>query len=149
VTFDHPTPATARARRALACTLVLAAALGLGACGGDATGPDPRAGEVIRAVQAFAAADGEEACGLLTEAALERLYGGPEGCIRRSQSFEAGEVKVEKVTIDERGTRATAQARSVGGRDRFTVTLGLVTPPGCPDPCPQAAWRISEVRPAR
>ncbi len=97
-------------------------------------------------VGAFANADGAQACELLTEAALERLYGGLEGCLARSESFEGGEVKVEEVEIVERGSRAIAQARSLGGRDRFTVTARLVAPPGCGEPCPDAVWRISEVK---
>ena len=124
---------------------LLAVPLLAGACGGEP--PDPRAAEVIRTIQDFATADGEEACELLTEAALERLYGGLEGCLKRSEDFKRGAVKVEKVEIDDRGTRATAQARSLGGEDRFTVVARLVAPPGCPYPCPQAQWRISEVRP--
>ncbi len=126
----------------LALTTMLAA----GGCGGEPVPADPRSGEVIRAIQSFASADGEEACELLTEPAVERIYGGLEGCAERSEAFEAGEVKVETVMIDERG-RATAQARSLSGRDEFKVTARLVAPPGCGEPCPDAAWRISEVKP--
>ena len=117
-----------------------------GGCG-SAPATDPRAGEVIRTIQDFATADGEEACELLTEAALERIYRGLEGCIERSEEFTRGAVKVESVTISDRGTRATAQARSLGGEDRYTVIARLVAPPGCPFPCPEARWRISDVRP--
>ena len=117
-----------------------------GACGNEPPA-DPRAGEVVRTVQDFATADGEEACELLTEAALERIYEGLEGCLERSEEFTRGAVKVESVAFTERGTRATAQARSLGGEARYTVIARLVAPPGCPFPCPEARWRISEVRP--
>lgn len=139
-------PPTSTGPHALAAITATAAAVLLAACGEDPAPPDPRSGEVIRAIQAFATADGDEACELLTEAAVERIYGGLEGCVKRSEDFEAGEVKVDAVTIDERG-RATAQARSLSGRDEFKVTARLVAPPGCGEPCPDAAWRISEVKP--
>lgn len=132
-------------RRAL-----LAAALAVPASAGAcASGPppDPRAGEVVRTIQDFATAEGDEACELLTEAALERLYDGLEGCLERSEDFAAGAVKVESVIISERGTLATAQARSLGGEERYTVIARLVAPPGCPYPCREARWQISEVRP--
>jgi hypothetical protein len=115
-------------------------------CGEQEPPPDPRSAEVARAIEAFAIADGEEACELLTEAALERIYGGLDGCAARAESFEGGEVKVDSVTIDRRG-RATAEARSLSGREEFKVTARRVAPPGCPEPCPEAAWRISEVKP--
>lgn len=138
---------TTLARRATAVVAAVAFASALGACGAEEPPPDPRAGEVIRAVGAFSAADGDEACDLLTEAALERIYGGLEGCVERSKDFEQGEVKVDTVEIDERGTRATAQARSIGGRDEYTVIARLVAPPGCAEPCPNAQWKVSEVKP--
>ncbi len=128
-------------RRAL-----VAAALTVPACASEPP-PDPRAGEVVRTIQDFATADGEEACELLTEAALERIYNGLEGCVERSEDFTRGAVKVESVSFSERGTLATAQARSLGGEERYTVIARLVAPPGCPYPCPQARWQISEVRP--
>jgi hypothetical protein len=132
--------------RALAAPLA-SLALVLAACGGGGDpAADPHTDEVVRAVQAFAAADGEDACGLLTTAALERLYGGLEECLERSAEFEAGEVKVDKVTIGERGTRAVAQARSISGRSQFTVVAERVAPPGCRPPCEIAQWRIAEVK---
>lgn len=124
----------------------LAVPASVGACASEPP-PDPRAGEVVRTIQDFATADGEEACELLTEAALERIYNGLEGCVKRSEDFTRGAVKVETVTFSERGTLATAQARSLGGEERYTVIARLVAPPGCPYPCPQARWQISEVRP--
>jgi hypothetical protein len=127
--------------------LALLAALALAACGGEPP-PDPRAGEVVRAIQSFAAADGPRACDLLTEAAVVRLYGGRAGCLSRSRGFEVGEVKVEEVAIAGNGMRATAEARSVGGSQRFTVVAQLVMPPGCRPPCPEARWRIDSVKPA-
>ncbi len=137
-------------RRQTTLSAPLAAALAIpaitGGCG-SRPAADPRAGEVVRTIQDFATADGEEACELLTEAALERIYNGLEGCLKRSEEFTRGAVKVESVGISERGTRATAQARSLGGEDRYTVVARLVAPPGCPFPCPGARWRISEVRP--
>jgi hypothetical protein len=131
--------------RALA-PVVLCVALALAACGSAAPPDDPRAGQVVRVIQSFAAAEGEDACGLLTPAALERLYGGLERCLERSRGFEAGEVKVDEVTIGEQGRRAVAQARSLSGRTRFTVVVELVAPAGCREPCPTAQWRIAEIR---
>ncbi len=101
----------------------------------------------MRAIQEFATAEGDEACELLTEAALERIYNGLEGCVERSEDFTRGAVKVEGVSFSERGTRATAEARSLGGEERYTVIVRLVAPPGCPYPCPEARWQISEIRP--
>jgi hypothetical protein len=141
--MDHRAPTTALRRKVV--PLALSVALAAAGCG-EAPPADPRSGEVIRVIGAFADADGAQACELLTQAALERLYGGLEGCVERSESFEGGEVKVEEVEIDERGDRATAQARSLGGRDRFTVTARLIAPPGCGEPCPDAVWRVSEVK---
>lgn len=126
----------------------LAAPLVAGACGGEPAA-DPRAGEVVRTIRDFATADGAQACQLLTQDALDRIYDDLEGCIERSDEFERGEVKVESVLIGERGTRATAEARSLRGTDRFTVVARFVSPPGCPVPCPQGQWRISKVTPAR
>jgi hypothetical protein len=134
---------TTALRRKVVLLAVFVAVAAAG-CGEDPPA-DPRAGDVIRVIGAFADADGAQACELLTQAALERLYGGLEGCVERSESFEGGEVKVEEVEIDERD-RATAQARSLGGRDRFTVTARLIAPPGCAEPCPDAVWRISEIK---
>jgi hypothetical protein len=131
--------------RALVAAVLAVAAIA-GACASEPP-PDPRAGEVVRTIQDFATADGDEACELLTEAALERIYDGLEGCVERSEDFTGGAVKVESVTISERGTLATAEARSVGAEDRYTVIARLVAPPGCPFPCREARWRIGEVRP--
>jgi hypothetical protein len=138
-------PAHMLGPRALA-PAVLGVALALAACGTMAPADDPRAGQVVRVIQSFAAAEGEGACGLLTPAALERLYRGLEGCLKRSPEFEAGEVKVDEVTIGEHGRRAVAQARSLSGRTRFTVVLELVAAPGCREPCATAQWRIAEIR---
>jgi hypothetical protein len=101
----------------------------------------------VRTIQDFATADGDEACELLTEAALERIYNGLEGCVERSEDFTQGTVKVESVSFSDRGTLATAEARSLGGEERYTVIARLVAPPGCPYPCREARWLISEVRP--
>jgi len=118
------------------------------ACGAQTPPPDPRAGEVVRTIQSFAAAEGPRACDLLTEGALVRVYGGRASCLERSRGFEAGEVKVEEITVTRDGNRATAEARSVGGSQQFTVVAQRVGPPGCRPPCPQARWRIDSVKPA-
>jgi len=132
-----------------ACVLGGAAAVGLAGCGGSSppSGSDPRAGAVVRAVQSFAGATGPKACDLLTDAALARLYGGRTGGPARPREFPPGPGKGDSVTIGKGGTRAVAQAQSLGGRGRFTVVAVLVEPPGCHPPCPQAAWRIDSVKP--
>ena len=108
----------------------------------------PEQANVVRVVKDFATAEDADGCKLLTDAAVQRIYGTRDGCVRRAKDFRAGTVKVESVTVAESAQQATAQARSINGNERFTVVLERTTPPGCRCEGPSGGWLIREVKPA-
>jgi hypothetical protein len=106
---------------------VLAAAVGacaLAGCGGDDA--DERAAE--RVVREFAAADGPEACDLMSERALDDVYGGDRSktpyyeCLERSGRFEGQEVDIED-TERGKGDRITVTATTPDDDRQFKVSL--------------------------
>lgn len=112
--------------------------------GGD---PPPEQENIVRVIKEFATAEDADGCRLLTDAAVQRIYGSRDGCTRKAKDFRAGTVKVESVTVGESAQQATAEARSINGDERFTVTLERYAPPGCRCEGPSGGWRISEVKP--
>jgi hypothetical protein len=109
-------------------TAVLAAAAGalaLAGCGDD-DGADKTAAE--RTARDFAAADGPEACRLMTERALEDVYGADDSqnayynCVDRSGRFQGEEIDIEDT---ERGEddRITVTATTPDDDRQFKVTL--------------------------
>jgi hypothetical protein len=97
------------------------------------------AADVRATVNDFATSSDADACDLLTDAALERVYGGKKRCIDRSASFQGGAVRIEKVNDAER--RASVKATSLDGETLYTVKLEKARP-GCESP---RGWRISDV----
>jgi hypothetical protein len=139
------TPPSKHPLRLRGLALLAAVASLLAGCGEERA--DPRAAAVAETIEAFAGATGARACDLLSPAALDRLYGGRSGCIERSRAFQAGQVEVEEVGVGRAGNRAIAEARSLGGRQRFRIVAVLVPPPGCEPPCRRLEWRVDEVVP--
>ena len=138
----------APARHALAGAAAVSLAVALGACnaetipGVDSDDSDTAKGKAAkRAAVRFAAADGPEACDMLTPAALRNVYGAKEPpgpppeidqpppaislaeCRRRSPRFGGEKIEVEKVEVlgeDDRAARVDATTED----DRsFTVTV--------------------------
>lgn len=135
-----------RTRVLVAAVALLAvfAAAALVLRGGPETSPEQVS--IIRVIKDFATAEDADGCKLLTDAAIQRIYGSRDGCVRRAKDFRAGTVKVESVTVAENAQSATAQARSINGDERFTVTLERSAPPGCRCEGPSGDWLISEVK---
>jgi hypothetical protein len=100
-----------------------AGALALAGCGGNEA--DQRAAE--RVAREFALADGPEACELMTENALEDVYGldGSRSpyynCVDRSERFEGQEIDIEE-TKEGEDDRITVTATTPDDR-QFKVTL--------------------------
>lgn len=97
------------------------------------------AADVRATVNDFATSSDADACELLSEEALERVYGGKKRCIDRSPNFQGGAIRIEDVTAAER--RATVKATSLDGKTRYTVRLEKARP-GCESP---RGWQISDV----
>jgi hypothetical protein len=102
-----------------------AGALALAGCGDDDSA-DKEAAE--RAARDFAAADGPQACDLMTERALEDVYGADDSqngyynCVDRSDRFQGEEIDIEET---ERGDddRITVTATTPDDDRQFKVTL--------------------------
>jgi hypothetical protein len=103
-----------------------AGALALAGCGDDDSA-EREAAE--RTAREFAAAAGPEACRMMTERALEDVYGADDSqnayfnCVDRSHRFQGEEIDIEDT---ERGEddRITVTATTPGDEDRqFKVTL--------------------------
>lgn len=131
---------------------VLAAAFLIGACGGgDAERPAPtkeEQGEVRRVVNKFASGDDADACELLTEKALNRLYGGMRGCKEKAGQFEGGAVKINEVSFGASGDNARVVATSLDGATSFRIILSKVRDDcsgGCGAGAPDADWRIAAI----
>ena len=90
-------------------------------------------------VNDFATSSDADACDLLTEAALERVYGGKARCIKRSVGFQGGAIRILKVNAAQR--RASVKAESLDGKTLYTVKLEKARP-GSKAP---RGWQISDV----
>jgi hypothetical protein len=121
------TPLLWRALVILKRTAALAAAAGalaLAGCGDD-DADEKRAAE--RVAREFALADGPEACDLMSENALEDVYGLDDSqhayynCIDRSDRFEGQEIDIEDTKRGE-DDRITVTATTPDDR-QFKVTL--------------------------
>ena len=108
-------------------TAALAAAVGalaLAGCGDDWE-DDRRAAE--RVAREFALADGPEACRLMTEPALEDVYGGDDSqnayynCLDRSHRFQGQQIEIKDAEKG-RDDRITVIATTPDDR-QFKVTL--------------------------
>ena len=128
---------------ALLATLAAAAA----GCGGDGgregTGGSAKS-QVKNVVTEFAAASDADACDYLTDKALERIYGGRSGCLRRSRGFEGGAVKIRQVRVLEQG-QAKVSATSLGGGEHYTVQLTRVGCGRCITGTDAGDWRIEDI----
>ena len=102
-----------------------AGALALAACGDD---DSDRTKAAERTVREFAAADGPEACDLMTERALEDVYGLDDSqhayynCIDRSDRFEGEEVEIEDIDVGD-DDRITVKATTQDDDRQFKVTV--------------------------
>jgi hypothetical protein len=115
-----------------------AAALALGACGGDdeeatteATAPAPEE-EVEQVVADFGQAEGADACDYVSQSYLDQL-GGVSGCDKEFAEAVAVDYAISDVQVD--GTTATATAET----DDQTVAFELVDEEG--------EWKISSAGP--
>jgi hypothetical protein len=97
------------------------------------------AADVRATVNDFATSSDADACELLSDEALQRVYGGKKRCIDKSPDFQGGAIRVEKVRAAER--RATVKATSLDGKTLYTVKLEKARP-GCESP---RGWLISDV----
>ncbi len=127
-----------KVRRAAVLAALASVPLVLTACGEE---ENPDIPEVTKAVTEFSNARDQRACDLLTEEALERIYGGKADCLRRSDEFEAGAVRIERVDVA--GERARVKARSLGGDREFSLSLERVLPKGCASQ--RGNWLIDQV----
>jgi hypothetical protein len=135
-------------RRWLRWVLFAAGAVGLVAIGyvlrgGGSTRRVTDSGDVRAVVKSFANSADARACDLLTDDALQRVYGGRKRCVRRSARFRAGEVRVTRTVVSERN--ASVKATTLDGRTLYTVKLQKVSP-GCRTGLPGNQWLISSVR---
>jgi hypothetical protein len=113
---------TARALALLALAgvvLVAAAVLLVAARGG--TKETPAAADVRATVNDFATSSDADACDLLTEEALQRVYGGKARCVEKSKDFQGGAIRIQDVHVAQR--RGTVKAESLDGKTLFTVKL--------------------------
>ena len=136
------------ARRALLALAVASSAAVLGACnaesipGVDSDDSDTAKGKAAkRAAVRFAAADGPEACDMLTPAALRNVYGAKEPpgpapeihqpppaislaeCRRRSVRFGGDKIEVEKVEVLGEDDRAARVDATTDDDRSFSVTV--------------------------
>lgn len=127
----------ARGRGSAFAACMAAAALALGACGGDdeetteATAPAPEE-EVEQVVADFGSAQGSDACDFVSQSYLDSL-GGVSGCDKEFAEAVAVDYEISDVQVD--GTSATATAET----DDQTVAFELVQEDG--------EWRISSAGP--
>ena len=133
--------------RGQAAALAALAAAALAGCGAESVVPgigndeDTAQGKRVKAVvQQFAAADGPEACDLLTPAALRKVYGAKEPpgpppeitdpppaislaeCRRRAVRFSGAKVEVKKIDFQDSGA-ARVDATTDGGERTYSVTV--------------------------
>src|SRR6266511_4156872 len=88
-------------------------------------------------VNDFATSSDADACDLLTDEALQRVYGGKARCIKRSAGFQGGAIRIQKVNAAQR--RASVKAESLDGKTLYTVKLEKARA-GCKAP---RGWQIS------
>jgi hypothetical protein len=147
--------------RAGAVVAAGAAALSLAACGASDVVPGlgsddlntPQGKQVAATIKRFAAANGPQACDMLTPAALRNVYGAKEPpgpppqieqpppaislaeCRRAGVKFSGEKVNVTKVDLS--GDRAAkAEADTDGGRRTYAITVRRKG----------NAWLIDEIR---
>jgi hypothetical protein len=129
--------------------LLALAALGLMAIGyvvrGGGTSPKNEVDQVRAVVNSFANAADARACDLLTNDALDGIYGGKGKCVKRSKKFQAGAVRISRAIISV--PDANVKAISLDGRTLFTIHLQRVSR-GCRTGIPGNPWLISSVKSA-
>lgn len=128
--------------------LLALAALGLMAVGyvvrgGGASAEKSDVDHVRTVVNSFANAADAGACDLLTNDALDGIYGGKKKCVKRSKKFQAGAVRIERAIINV--PDANVKAISLDGRTLFTIHLQRVSR-GCRTGLPGNPWLISSVK---
>jgi hypothetical protein len=99
----------------------------------------PAAADVRATVNDFATSSDADACDLLSDAALQRVYGGKARCITKSAKFQGGAIRIQKVNAAPR--RASVKAESLDGKTLYTVKLEKARA-GCGTP---HGWQISDV----
>jgi hypothetical protein len=99
--------------------------------------------DVRTVVKSFAHAADARACDLLTEDAVERIYGGKRRCVERSGQFRGGEVRITRAIVGDRN--ASVKATTLDGRTLYTVRLQKMSP-GCRSALPGNQWLISSVK---
>jgi hypothetical protein len=143
-----------RAHRLLAVGFVAVAAACGGSDGGGAQTPERPAtsakdeAAVKRVVNRFAGADDADACELLTQGAVQRVYGGLRRCLERADRFKGGAVEITSVSFAPDGVKASADARSLDGDARFRVSLRRAEGDCGGAGTSAGDWRINGVTPA-
>lgn len=126
----------------------------LGACGETdaAPVPAPTAADeqtVKRVVTKFSEADDVDACELLTQEALERLYGGFRGCLSKADEFTSGTVEIAGVDFSPDADGARVKATTLDRERAFQIGLRKVSGEcGGVSGTATGDWRISSVREA-
>jgi hypothetical protein len=135
-------------RRWLRWILFAVVAVGLVALGyalrgdGSARGATDE-GDVRTVVTTFARGSDARACDLLTDDALQRIYGGRRRCVKRGREFRAGDVRITRTLTTDRN--ATVKATTLDGRTLYIVKLQKMSP-GCRTALPGNPWLISSVK---
>lgn len=130
--MDEPSR-TSPGRRSAALAAVLLAGLALVACGDEESADDAAEedrAQIEEVVVAYGAAEGEEACELMSAAALDQL-GGDSGCTRLFEGEGGVEFTVERVTVEE----GMATVDAINEESETVVPLELTEEEG--------EWRIS------
>jgi hypothetical protein len=135
-------------QRWLRWVLFAAGAVGLVAIGyvlrgGGSTPTVTDSGDVRAVVTSFSNAADARACDLLTDDALQRVYGGKRKCVKRSVQFQAGAVRITRTVITQRN--AAVKATTLDGRTLYTLKLQKMSP-GCRTALPGNRWLISSVK---
>jgi ABC-type glycerol-3-phosphate transport system substrate-binding protein len=118
-----------RPPRLLAPVALAAVALGAAGCGSD---PIEAANlpQVRSVVERFAAAGDASACDLLTDTALENVYGGfkpnpaaaKKACVKASTAFKGEPVSIQKAAVIDNMT-AKVNALSKDGKFTYSITV--------------------------
>jgi hypothetical protein len=104
--------------RPLALSAALLASTALSACGGDDPAKEVNAAEIRQVVLDFAAADGPEACDMLSPDGIVNIYGGFTKplresraiCERRSKKFKGEKIHLGKMeVVDDANVRIDAE----------------------------------------